>query len=382
MTQTASRPRPGTDTLERELERELALHPRFGEPDYIRRRAVDVHGWTLSLLAPEILEESPALKREADAGGRAAYTFVADAIVREHLRHLWIAAKGDGGAEATPLADLVSQAARGFAPETPSGVLGAATPHLGRDGRGPWIWTGAEAPAAQKAFEEICRRGFPRLAFELLPATPENIERIRAAADLLRALLPALAPSVLAHVHGIALVQRAGPGDGGPEEEELFVSASTDSIPGIVFLSRPALADPHLLAESLLHEAAHNKLYDLWTCFPFFAAGAGGATRVEIPWARSSGWDAGDWYLSRVLAAEHVYVHLMAFFGAVLAAGDGGAAHAAAPDLREIESCRRTVREKAGYLLGPLRCAAPEELREAGRETVEWLAGLVEREPM
>jgi predicted O-methyltransferase YrrM len=170
---------------------------------------------------------------------------------------------------------------------------------LGHKAHHGWIWRD-EHP------DDIYGRALRELVIEryrVAPSTPDanTIETIQAGARLLEDLLPSLAPSALHHAHIVACV---------PTSKLFIGSGSRSDLAGMFFL-RERLGSPWWVAEHLLHESIHLKLYDLvagQTLGP--ADGGTSSGPVVIPWrpSRLSGGNRFD--ARRVLAAFHVYVHL------------------------------------------------------------------------
>lgn len=115
--------------------------------------------------------------------------------------------------------------------------------------------------------------------------------------DLLRSVSPDLAADVLPHVCLIAVV----------EHTKRFGSASFRELPGMVLVPEPESAFE--VAEALVHEAAHQKFFDLSVTCAMLNASA-----YDGPNYRAS-WSAGrsSWPLEQCLAAFHAYRCLAAF---------------------------------------------------------------------
>ena len=136
----------------------------------------------------------------------------------------------------------------------------------------------------------------------LVPATEPELTHIHDALALLETVSPDLSAGVLGHLKVVVLV-------GG---EHAFESASDRRLPRAGYINRAACADPLRLAEALIHEATHQKLYDLQLLYTLYAPGY----RPEFSPTVRPAWHPADtvWSIDRTLAAAHVYVHLTRMF--------------------------------------------------------------------
>jgi HEXXH motif-containing protein len=188
------------------------------------------------------------------------------------------------------------------------------------------------------------------------------------AVALLGAVVPELTESVGCHVHLVALMHT-------PEEgHRRVLSASDSTIPGALFLSTAAVRDRLSAAEALLHEATHQRLYDLMLCRNLYAAHYSPQTspRAIPPWYAAESGGAAAWRADRALAAFHVYVHLAVLWSAALA---GPAADVLTARERPVAAARlRRCFDKGGYLLGLLRGTMRPALGAHGLSFVEFLA--------
>lgn len=190
--------------------------------------------------------------------------------------------------------------------------------------------------------------------YSLVAAGESDATVIRAAVDLLDRVLPEISSSVLSHVSFIGMVR--GPG--------AFESASDRKIPRAIFVNGTALGDIARTAEAILHEAVHQKFYDLQLIMPVF--------RSEYlpengPFVRPS-WHKNDtWQYDRALTAAHVYVHLAAFCAALLLYPAMQARRT-----QVINGRDRTI-ERALFLLAAV-LDTPSELTYEGQTFVGWLS--------
>jgi predicted O-methyltransferase YrrM len=236
--------------------------------------------------------------------------------------------------------------------------LGPA-PHHG------WIWRDEHADDAYgRALRQLvaARYGVPPGSFDA-----HSIETVRTGARLLEELLPSLAPSALHHAHIVACVPSS----------RSFGSSSRPDLGGMFFL-RHSPESPWWVAEHLLHESMHLKLYDLLDADILMQSDGKHVERPVItPWNPSQLSGANRWHTWRVLAAFHVYAHI-ALLSTV--------AERRAPELEGtygplsgmIESHRALAR--ARHLCQQLRAHARcwDELDPVSQGLANWLYSLLD----
>ncbi len=146
---------------------------------------------------------------------------------------------------------------------------------------------------------------------------------------LARSVSPGLIDDLLAH---IALVGFLDPNRAGR-----LVSASPRAVPGLVLLKGPRSSIE--VAEALIHEGAHQKLFDLAITHDLLNASSDRCPPFHPPWA-----PAGRlWPLEQTLAACHAYVCL-ARFGVDLNLVDDVKTHPLDPEsLLPVASQRREI---------------------------------------
>ncbi|MFF1903659.1 aKG-HExxH-type peptide beta-hydroxylase [Kitasatospora sp. NPDC058218] len=243
-----------------------------------------------------------------------------------------------------------------------------------------WVWTGLRLPSSRSAMAERLRELY-RNSFdagtqnEPFDATPEMVEALRQGAGLLTSLLPQIGPGVLRHV---SLV---GFSDGDSPDGPLQSLSGGDPLPSAILMSPGRLRDPWTTAETLLHEGAHLKLFDvLRSC----SLVEDGTAKVPIPWRQSS------WSFIRVLVALHFYAHLMVFQSAAREAAPDLVARYGPPPADEVIDeptpgspaaslgTHRTVLERLTYLAEQALCADHGQVTPEGRRFVHWLLDGVE----
>jgi hypothetical protein len=203
----------------------------------------------------------------------------------------------------------------------------------------------------------------------LYTPTTDDLEMFKKGALLLSDLLPVVSCSALSHVHLIAFFPEVGCWKGAS-------SMSQFALGGTIFLNKEYLRDPWWVAEQLLHESLHQKLYDFRhghsLLEPNFSRPD--APRVCSLWNVAGSNKSNLWDIHRALAAFHVYVHL-ALLSTI--------AEQRAPELEKKYGPRRAIIEsrramdRAHYLCEKIRESCWLELGLAGQRLVEWLGSVL-----
>jgi hypothetical protein len=174
-------------------------------------------------------------------------------------------------------------------------------------------------------------------------------------------LVPELAVATLPLVDGL-VIARSVP--------RVFEGAHFNAVPCVVLIDESILADRMFAADSVLHEALHQKLCDLSLIRRVLFSPADGEPKVvKIPWGAEV---PRCWELSRALAAYHVYVHLAALYAA---------ASSVAPSVIErktaVERLYRSV-WRAAHLDAEVRAHASAALGADGWALCEWLTAAIQ----
>ncbi len=122
---------------------------------------------------------------------------------------------------------------------------------------------------------------------------------------------PSVANSALGHVAFLVFydVVDGDTSSGGDKVNSLSLSSNT--LPGAIFLSSGLLQDTTLLAEHILHEALHSKIFSLYDSHRLLANSYAATTSPHIaPWWHP---DGVLWPTDQALGAAHVYVYLTYF---------------------------------------------------------------------
>jgi hypothetical protein len=188
---------------------------------------------------------------------------------------------------------------------------------------------------------------------------------------LLGKLLPLLSRSALRHTHLIAVFPSAA--------WKGAASLSQFWLGGTIFLGREFLQSPWWVAEHLLHESLHQKLYDFHHGHSLLEAefSRENAPRVCSLWNIPGADNSNIWDTHRAVAAFHVYVHLallstIAEERATELETVYGSAHAK-PGM--IDS--RRAMERAHFLGEKIKESCWQELGVAGKRVIEWLISVL-----
>ncbi len=354
------------------VEQAMASAKPFGDDRYILDRMRDGVIQLLEQLAPDLpaageLLDAVAHSPTGDHRRLLCETTLRSAIGHAHQHLTSGAPRGPRLLRLTDCAAIMRTAASYVehgGTDTPlqdgSLVALGPKPHHG------WIWRD-EHP------DDTYGRALRKLVIErygIVPGTPDaaNIEMLQSGARLLEELLPSLAPSALHHAHVVAFL---------PASRMFIGSESRSDLPGMFFV-RQSLGTPWWIAEHLLHESIHSKLYDLVAGHtPVPPDGGTSSSRVVIPWRPSRLSGENRFRAQHVLTAFHVYVHL-ALLSTV--------AESRAPELETtygplsgmIES--RRARARARYLGRQLH-AQPlcwDDLGAIRQELADWLSSLLD----
>ncbi len=239
-------------------------------------------------------------------------------------------------------------------------ALGPA-PHHG------WIWQDEHPNDAYG----LALRNLISARYRMLPSTPDaySFQTLTTGTRLLEELLPSLAPSALHPAHIVGCV---------PTSKAFFGSSSRPDLGGMLLLNQ-GLGSPWWVAEHLLHESMHLKLYDLLDGDTLMPSGGGMsvARPVITPWNPSMLAGANRWHGWRVLAAFHVYVH-MALLSTVAErrAPELEAAYGPLSGMIDSRRARARARYLGHRLLVKRQCW--DELGPVAQGLADWLHSLLD----
>lgn len=169
----------------------------------------------------------------------------------------------------------------------------------------PFIWKKEEDGIFSRGFEQLSDRHLSRVEPPLsLSTADQRMENMLVmGAELLSQLLPRLFENVHPHVKIIAIVI---PKHAQSESHSQSTSLSIPDMPGVIFLHPLSMDNLWFAAEALLHEALHQKYFDIrmGRCF----TNLNDETMIDVPWRKKT-----QWSLNKTAGAFHVYVHLCLF---------------------------------------------------------------------
>ncbi|MFD0570329.1 HEXXH motif-containing putative peptide modification protein [Kitasatospora gansuensis] len=313
-----------------QIDRLLGSDPQFGSAEAIEARNVARYRLGLTVLARHFPEAAGRFERLGGVTDAELRPFLYDPVLRNAFENDLVALENHRQAPsefARQLAGVDPEAADGLGP-TERLMDRRCRPWPGR-GVG-WVWTElrpevAELPLAAR-LEELKQGSFTDLR-GARRVTPDEAQLAGLArgAELLAALLPSAGAGVFPHISLVGLAQ------GAADDGELHSFSGGDPLPSALFVAPEHLGDPWMTAEILLHEGLHLKQFDMLRTG---ALVADPGHQVEIPWRLT------PWTLTRVLAALHVYSHLVLFFAAAAAAPPSCASASAHRRSPRASGCR------------------------------------------
>lgn len=371
------------------VETALVRHRAFGDSLYIRDRLAVTYQRRLHKLRAalpqagmlaDLLDQAPAARQRQLTGDT-----VLRCAVQHAMRQLTL-----GDAYGLPLPQcgaLFALAAEHLRQGRPGGPLVAHLPPEsilagGADGHGAqatYVWRqGGEAPATPyaAAFLAVMEENY---GAPLSTPGASDMTMLWRGVELLDTLLPRLTRSALSHVQLLALFPKVGTWCG-------KASSSQFRVNGAIFLNQELIGNPWWLAEHLLHEALHQKLYDFRHGHSLLAAGyeRDEASRVCSLWNAPDDSGSHYWDAHRTLAAFHVYVQL-ALLCLQAERQEEQLAPIYGPIGSHMSGSRRAI-DRARYLGEQLREVSWPVLGTAGRQMSNWLLAVldeldVERRP-
>ena len=357
------------------LEKILVEHRAFGDSDYIHEQLHVCYIRRLGKVAAYL----PLAGQLRDALSRTTirnrYSVLGETVVRCAIdRALGQLETGIQRGLALDVCDEVFRATIHHLEEGKSGgplELGLARVNrLGSEPYHGWIWSEEHsADVFGQAFRSLMRDNSKD---ELYTPNSDDLRMLEKGAQLLGELLPLLSRSALSHAHLIAVFLPVGHWKG-------KMSSSQFRLGGTIFLSRDMLENPWWVAEHLLHESLHQKLYDFRHGHSVFVeellSSRETTKRVCSLWNVPGPNKANYWDTFRAVTAFHVYVQL-----ALLSR----LAEQRAPYLEKIYgplramTKSRTAMDRAHYLGEQIEEVCRQELGWAGRRLMEWLLSVLE----
>jgi len=305
------------------VERAWACSPPFGDWRYIRQRVIESTRRRLDLSQRLFPQATPVLERiraldDATAARVLEHPFLRAAVfaATRHLKHPWRIVTQE------QVEQYLEQLGTLLAGDWKGGKLSSLSLLMEEDYEGAarhtlWQWTGDPGDRTITGITPtVFLKNSPECVFH--HPTEEEPGNLRQGIALLRELFPLLTPSILRHIDVLALVStgpvrgEAGSPSGSPLSSDPFISCSSDTAPGVVFVSPSVLTNPWYIAEIILHEGLHSKLYDVMATHNLLRPNytKEESAKLHPLWHISS----ESWDVQRSLFAMHVYAHLALFF--------------------------------------------------------------------
>lgn len=370
-----------------ELDQRLSASKPFGDSDYIRDQFESNQERRLAALGTRYPAAAALLEALQKAAPDVRHSVLGDPALRSVIMKAGERPLPRSAEDALPDAHerVFQQAITHVAEGRRYGLLGAESPsgsRVGPDGHG-WMWReSASQNPAERAFHDsvVADSGMP-----LRSPDSVDLDMVRRGAELLTVLLPKTSAGALRHAHVVAVISSV-------EQWRNVRSNSLFRLGGAVFLGTDALRNPWVVAEYLLHESLHQKLYEvrhahslLRRDFDPVSKGTGSSSQpsVVVPWRPPGTKRANEWDVFRALAAFHVYVHLAVLAGAAeIRARELEGDYGSLRDTRPAMTSSRTAAHRAHFLAAGIRRSCWDELGPAGRLMVGWLnAVLCEFDP-
>ena len=367
----------------RKLDELATVGAPFGSSDYIHDELTKLYFQRLALIADELPIAGELLNVLKRAPLSQRRRFLEHPSVKSSIQHAFRRFLHKS-LTSIPLADcesVISIATRQVIAghEAPATDLPlSAMDRLGPRPHHPFVWSDDNSDDPFRVvFRELVHQNFDGPVASHNSASVVALQRGIA---LLEEVVPHIATSALGHVQVVALFPASG-------SWQSMASCSQYRFSGAVFLRQESLIDPWWVAEYLLHEAVHQKLYDIRETHSLIAADSvfrapsgelsrtGTSDLLQPPWNRQVSLQRDEWPISRVLAAVHVYVHL-----AILAANE----EERLSELERKYGPRRTgalglvgsrsAFDRASFLVDALNGSRRDELGPAGICLVSWIA--------
>jgi hypothetical protein len=362
------------------LENILAQHRAFGDSAYIHQRLHVTYQRRLGKISAHLPTAAAVLDGLCRGDTYDQYRVIGDTVVRcsidDALRQIEM--ETSHGFTLDECDEVFRAIVRYFEDGKSGGPLGsgfATVNRLGREAHHGWIWShGHYGDVFGRAFRRTVQECCGELCepeLELCAPTNEELFMLSKGALLLGDLLPLLAPSALRHTHLITVFP-SGAWKGAASFSQFWLG-------GTIFLGREFLQSPWWVAEHLLHESLHQKLYDFHhghsLLEPDFSRE--NAPKICSLWNVPGTNNANLWDTHRAVAAFHVYVHL-----ALLAT----TAEERAAELEKIYGSKlakprmissRRAMERAHFLGEQIKESCWDELGLAGKRLIEWLISVL-----
>jgi hypothetical protein len=366
------------------LDAELSDHRTFGDSDYLRERFEVSQQRCLEKLAISLPVASELLDALDHVDRYRKYRVIGDTILRCAIRQALrrVMTGDESGLPLDKCEEILRRTISHLTDGRRCGALAAGAlrvNRLGKEWYHGWVWSEDQPENIfTETFRQVVQENY---GSSLCTPDSKEVSILQKGAQLLAELLPRLTRGVLSHTHLVAIFPPADNWKG-------VLSISQIQIGGTIFLGRESLKNPWCVAEHLLHESLHQKLYEFRHGHTLFvrdsspgedALKTGQPCGVVVPW-NSPGLDSANyWDTFRAVAAFHVYVHLALLCTlAEQRAGELEEVYGPLHDARPGMTRARTAFDRAHYLGENIKQFCWPELGRAGQLFIEWLSSILD----
>lgn len=350
----------------RVVEEALVEHQAWGDSPYIREQLEASFRRRLEAIAPRMPAAGQLLAALQDVDVSTRNRIVGNTVIRCAVQHahLRVSSDADYGLSVSECEAVFETTVQHLAlgkHGTPFESANLA--QLWPGSEYGWIWNdGYPNDVFGSAFRKILDLEYGE---GLSTISEGELAGLRRGGELLLELLPSLGRGALSHAHLIGCFSNQGFWRG-------KLSSSQIRAGGTIFLSREMLTDPWCVAEHLLHESLHQKLYDFRHGHQLLRPdiGEAGAPTVAALWNSPAPPGANRWDTPRAFAAFHVYAQLSLLALVAEQIADDLAAEYGPP--RGLIDSRRAL-DRAQYLGEQLDELRSTELGPAGCRLLDWL---------
>lgn len=352
------------------LEVALASHRAFGDSDYIQGQLAACYKRRLHTLSDALPVARQLLASLSVAPQQVQRGLIGDTVLRCAIQHAQRQIT-TGEQYGLPLESCCAMFLEGINNVGAGRTIGPLVLGLPPAPRldNSWIWSEEHADdVTGQAFRHLMQENYGSPL--CTPSAQETAGLLRGW-SLLQTLLPLVSRSALRHVQMIALFPKVG-----VWREK--ASSSQFRLNGTLFLSRGLVGNPWWVAEHLLHESLHQKLYDFRQGHTLLALDyhRDDAPRICSLWNAPDESNSNHWDAHRSIAAFHVYVHLALLCTLAEQREAELAPHYGAIG-NTMSGSRRAI-DRSRYLGEQIRGTGWNELGEAGKRMVDWLIAVLD----
>jgi predicted O-methyltransferase YrrM len=354
------------------IEQALVTNRPFGDSAYILEQLEVSHKRRLHRIAAELPVAGRLLEAFERADSYTRYRTAGNTVVRCAVQHAHTQMEAHT-AYGLPISDceqVFEETVRHLQlgkSGTPFENGATRLDRLGSQAHHGWVWT-EDYPndVFGRCFRHLLNQEY---GGSLCTPNPEEMRILVKGEQLLQDLLPSLSRSALGHAHLIACFPDTGFWKG-------KVSSSQIRMGGTIFLNRHLLVNPWCVAEHLLHESLHQKLYDFRHGHSLLELDytAADSPKVISVWNASELTKSNHWDTHRTFAAFHVYVQLALL--AMVAEQRAGELEDAYGPFRGMVDSRKAL-ERAQYLGEKLKDVCWDKLGLAGKGLRDWLMSVL-----